>query len=188
MMPVVRINDARFADLKAISTWLGTETPAQTIDAIVIQMMERLGLERDDEPQIASEASNGDVLRFDRPPGLAFTKPLSASVNGKAIGNPRWSAILLAAIAYLKTRGFEGEKLTRELQIPAKARQYGDEGFKHYPDLGISIQGQSASDAWKEIDRIAKKWRIPVTVEFQWRDNPKAQFPGRVGLLQSGRA
>jgi hypothetical protein len=188
MVPVVRINDARFADLKAISTWLGTETPAQTIDAIVIQMMERLGLERDGEPEMPSEASIGDVLRFDSAPGLAFTKPLSASVNGKAIGNPRWSAILLAMIAHVKTRGIEGEKLARELQIPAKARHYEDEGFKHHPNLGISIQGQSASDAWKEIDRIAKKWQIPVTVEFQWRDNPKAQFPGRVGLLQTGSA
>lgn len=188
MMPVVRINDARFDDLKAISTWLGTETPAQTIDAIVIQMMERLGLERDDEPEIPSETSNGQVLRFDTAPGLSFTKPLSASVNGQVIGNPRWSAILLAIVAQVKTKGLEGEKLARELQIPAKARQYEEEGFKYYPNLGISIQGQSASDAWKEIDRIAKKWRIPVTVEFQWRENPKAQFPGREGLLQSGRA
>jgi hypothetical protein len=50
------------------------------------------------------------------------------------------------------------------------------------------VQGQSASDCWKEVDRLAKKWRIPVSVEFWWRQNPKAQHPGRTGVLRSGNA
>lgn len=58
----------------------------------------------------------------------------------------------------------------------------------YHADLGISVQGQSAADAWKEIDRLAKKWSIPVSVEFSWRQNPKAQHPGRIGLLRSGNA
>ena len=99
---------------------------------------------------------------------------------------PRWSSILLAVIAHLKGKGFEGEKLVRELGIPARAARFEDEGFKYYPDLGVSVQGQSASDAWKEVDRLARKWRIPVTVEFWWRQNPKAQYPGRTGILRSG--
>lgn len=188
MMPVVRINDAAFADLKVISTWLQTETPAQTIDAIVRQMMEKLGLERDEEPQADVTTNKSGAMEFSIAPGLAFTKPLSASVNGKSVRSPRWSAILLTMIAQLKAKGFEGEKLVRELQVPSKAKQYEEEGFKFHPDLGISVQGQSATDAWKEIDRIAKKWRIPVIVEFWWRQNSKAQHPGSVGVLRSGSA
>jgi hypothetical protein len=91
-------------------------------------------------------------------------------------------------IAQVKTKGFEGEKLVRELAIPAKAVQYEEEGFKYHPDLRISVQGQSASECWKEVDRLAKKWRIPVSVEFRWRQNPKAQHPGRTGVLRSGNA
>ena len=91
-------------------------------------------------------------------------------------------------IAQMKAKGFEGDKLVRELAIPAKAEQYEEEGFKYHPDLGISVQGQSASDAWKEVDRLAKKWRIPVTVEFLWRQNPKAQYPGKTGVLRAGNA
>ena len=48
------------------------------------------------------------------------------------------------------------DKLVRELHIPSKAEPYEEEGFKYHPDLGISVQGQSASDAWKEVDRLAK--------------------------------
>jgi hypothetical protein len=188
MMPVVRINDATFIDLKSIATWFGTKTPSETIDRIVRDVMEQLGMERDDEPDAAPTTTSTGAIEFESAPGLAFTKPLSASVNGNAIHTPRWSAILLTMIAQVKAKGFEGNKLVRELHIPSKAEQYEEEGFKYHPDLGISLQGQSASDAWKEVDRLARKWRIPVTVEFWWRQNPKAQYPGRTGVLRSGNA
>jgi hypothetical protein len=184
-MPVVRISDPTFIDLKSIATWYGTKTPSQTIDRIVQDAMEQLGMERDNEPETAILTTSDGAMEFDSAPGLTFTKPLSASVNGKSLRNPRWRGILLAMIAQVREKGFDGSKLVRELHIPAKAEKYEEEGFMYHPDLGISVQGQSASDAWKEIDRIAKKYRVPVTVEFWWRQNPKAQFPGRTGLLRS---
>jgi hypothetical protein len=148
--------------------------------------MEQLGMERDDEPEdVLTTTSDGPML-FDTAPGLRFTKPLAASINGKAVQSPRWSAILLTMIGQVKVKGIEGEKLVREFSVPARAGQYAEEGFKHYPDLDILVQGQSAQDCWKEVDRLAKKWRIPV--EFWWRQNPKAQFPGKTGVLRSGNA
>ena len=189
MMPVVRINDATFADLKSIATWLGTKTPSETIDRIVRDAMDQLGTERDAEPEATqTKVTSTGAIEFENAPGLAFTKPLSASVNGKAIHNPRWSVVLLTMIGQVKAKGFTGANLVRELQVPSKTEQRQEEGFKYHPDLGISVQGQSASDAWKEVDRLAKKWCIPVTVEFRWRHNPKAQYPGRSGVLRSGNA
>jgi len=186
MMPVVRINDATFGDLRTIADWLGTKTPSETIDRIVREAMDRLDLERDEQPESTSSARSNGAIKFETAPSLAFTKPLSASVNGKAIQNPRWSTLLLATIAHVKSKGVEGERLVRELGVGAKAKQYEEEGFSYHPDLGISVQGQSAPEAWKEVDRLAKKWRIPVTVEFSWRANPKAQYPGQRGVLITG--
>jgi hypothetical protein len=188
MMPVIRINDATFADLKSVATWLGIKTPSETIDRIVRDAMDQLGMERDDDPGIALSTTNNGATEFETAPGLSFTKPLSAAVNGKAVHNPRWSSILLTVIAQVKSKGFVGDKLVRELHVPSKPEQYEEEGFKYHPELGISVQGQSASDVWKEVDRLAKKWGIPVTVEFWWRQNPKAQYPGRTGILRSGNA
>lgn len=188
MMPVVRISDAAFADLRSISAWFGTKTPSETIDRIVREVMEQLGMERDGEPEAAPLTTACDVMEFENAPGLAFSKPLSASVNGEMIHNPRWSSILLTTIAQVKAKGIEGEKLVQELRIPAKVEQYEEDGFRHYPDLGISAQGQSAPEIWKEVDRLAQKWRMPVIVKFQWRQNPKAQHPGRIGVLRSGNA
>ncbi len=187
MMPVIRINDATFADLSALKTWLGTKTPSETIDRIVQEAMEQLGMERDSEPEEALPENYNEAMEFKTAPGLTFTKPLKATISGKTLQNPKWSSILLAMIAQIKAKGFEGDKLVRELHIPTKATEYDEEGYKYQPDVGISMQGQSAADAWKEIDRIAQKWRVPVMVEFMWRQNPKAQFPGKAGVLRSGQ-
>jgi|SRR5690606_5515611 len=185
MMPVVRVSDATFADLSALKMWFGTKTPGDTIDRVVREAMEQLGMERDDETDEVVATSTG-AMQFDTAPGLSFTKPLSASINGKAVRSPRWSSILLTMIAQVKAKGLEGEKLVQELAVPAKAKRYEDDGFKYHADLGISVQGQSATEAWKEVDRLAMKWGIPVTVEFWWRQNPKAQHPGRTGVIKSG--
>lgn len=188
MMPVIRINDATFDDLSALKRWLGTKTPGETIDRLVRDAMDELGIERDGEPEAASaNTSSTGAMEFSSAPGLTHTKPLSASVKGKPIQNPRWRSILLATIAEVKANGFEGGKLVRELNIPAKAERYEKEGFTYHSDLGISIQGQSAADAWREVDRLATKWNIPVTVEFWWRQNQKAQYPGKTGVLRSGQ-
>ena len=188
MMPVVRINDATFIDLSTLKTWFGTKSPSDTIDHIVREAMEQLGIERDEEAEGVPVVQTDGALMFDTAPSLTFTKPMKATINGKAIQNPNWASILHTMVAEVKAKGFEGEKLVREISVPAKAASYEDDGDRFIPELGISLQGQSAADAWKEVDRIAKKLRIPVTVDFVWRQNPKAQHPGKAGVLRSGNS
>ena len=106
MMPVVRISDATFSDLKLMASWFGTKTPAETLDRVIKETMDQLGLERDDEPAGAVVTSGG-AMQFDAAPGLAFTKPLSATINGKAVPSPRWSSVLLTMIAQLKAKGLD---------------------------------------------------------------------------------
>lgn len=188
MMPVIRLNDATFVDLKLISTWLGTKTPSETINTLVREKMDMLDLERD--PNIGDQAEakeqEDDSLLFEKAPGLTFTRILSASVNSKKIEKINWSGLLLKVIVLVKAKGLTGDKLVKELQIPSKAYNYTNEGYKFYPDIGVSVQGQSASDAWKEVSRLAEKYSIPVEVRFQWRENEKAQYPGRLGVIRAG--
>jgi hypothetical protein len=94
-------------------------------------------------------------------------------MNGRNRQAPFWN------LAEVKVKGLEGEKVVCELAVPSKAGKFGDDGHKCHFDLGISVQGQSAADAWKEVDRLAKKWRIPVSIEFLWRQTAKAQHRGK---------
>lgn len=185
MMPVIRLNDATFIDLKTLSTWIGTKTPAETIDAIVREKMEALDLERDIDDRIHTEDNPEGDLVFKKAPGLFFTRILSASVNKEKPEKMNWAGLLMKVIGQVKAKGLSGEKLVNELQVPAKATGYTMDGYKFHPDLGISIQGQSAPDAWKEVSRLATKYRIPVEVRFQWRDNQKAQHPGKIGVIRA---
>lgn len=194
MMPVIRVNDATFVDLKSVATWLGTETPSQTIDRLVREKMEQLGLERDDEPEeimprdASSTALDEGDMEFRSAPGLSFTRVLDASVDGQTLVKANWSGVLLKVIIATKKKNrMDAKSLSHELQIPSKPYEYGSEGYKFQSELGISIQGQSAQDAWKEIQRLADKHHVTVEVRFQWRENDKAQYPGRIGVLRAGK-
>lgn len=182
MMPVIRLSDATFAELKTISTWFSTKTPGDTIDQLVREKLDELGLERDQE-EVLGASSADDVIRFTKAPGLSFTRVLSAKIAGKVVPKANWANLLLQMIATIKGKGLSAEKLVAELQVPAKSRTYTGEGFRYHDELGISIQGQSAQDAWKEVERLAQKWKVPVEVQFQWRQNEKAQHPGRSGVI-----
>ena len=89
-------------------------------------------------------------------------------------------------IKHVKAKGFAADQLAKELQVPTKPSAYEDAGYKFYSELGLSVQGQSAQDAWREVSRLADKHHIPVEGEFQWRDNEKAQHPGHVGIVRAG--
>ena len=186
MMPVVRLNDATFADLKTLATWLGTDTPSQTIDTIVAQTMSKLDLERDVEESAAVTGAD-DVLQFRATPGLAFTRVLGASVEGQPLPKANWASLLLSVIAAVKNKGLSADELVKVLDVPASRSKLNTQGYTFHQNLGISIQGQSAQDAWKEAERLANKFQIPVEVSFQWRDNPKAQHPSREGSLRAGQ-
>ena len=149
-MPVIRINDATFADLKSVATWLGTETPSQTVDCLVREKMDLLGLERDDvQDEVAHRDSPNapsaeGALEFRSAPGLSFTRMLEASVDGQPQAKANWSAVLLEVITSTKKKtGMDATALSHELQVPSKPYEYASEGYKFLPDLGISIQGQS---------------------------------------------
>jgi hypothetical protein len=186
MMPVIRLSDATFAELKAIATWLSTSTPSETIDRLVREKLDALGLERDVDDDL-DPASSDEITQFEKTPGLSFTRLIAAKIGDKSINKANWASLLIEMISAVKGKGLTGEKIVSELQVPARVGSYSDEGFKFFKNLGISVQGQSAQDAWKEVERLAKKWQIPVEVQFQWRQNDKAQHPGRSGLLRAGK-
>lgn len=185
-MPVIRLSDAIFKDLKSVSTWLDTETPSQTIGLLVAEKLEQIGLEPEDRPKNSNTRDTSVVEKIYRvAPRLAFTRVLDATVNGEPIGKLRWSNLLLDVIGAVKAKGLDAIALSKEVQVPTKAFEFEKDGYRYEQNLGISVQGQSAQDAWKEISRLARKHRIDVFVRFKWRDVSKAQKPGMIGILRA---
>ena len=135
--------------------------------------------------QGAEEVTAPDgTLEFEKAPGLGYTKLLEATVAGKQVAGPYWKTALLAVIDQLRLKGYTGQSLVEQLNVPTVAGKFEERGFQYFEQLGVSIQGQSATSAWKEMERLAKKWGFSAIVEFSWYDNPKAQFPGKRGRLK----
>ncbi len=191
-MPVIRISDATFEDLQLISTWLETGTPPQTIERIVQDKMNELGLARDgqvtDQVVIMDSPPQEEApMRFEQTPGLSHTRLLASTIDGEEKNIRNWNALLVSMVAAVKKKsGLAGAQLVVALQFSARVGSYDREGYKYHAPIGISIPGRSADNTWAEVKRLARRWRIPVEIRFQWRGNPKAQHPGKTGLLQAG--
>ena len=186
MMPVVRISDAMFADLSTLATWFKAETPSQAIEKVVAEAMEKYGLERDAFDDSASAPAPGLALPTTPTPGLTHTKLLKASVDNKPMENPKWNGVIWALLEVMKRRGMAPEQIVSALNIPARVGRFEENGFSFHPELGLSFQGQSAQNAWKEIQRLAPLFKVDVEVSFEWRKNPKALHPGEKGKLRAG--
>ena len=59
-----------------------------------------------------------------------------------------------------------------------------DSGFRYLSDINVSIQAVDANLAWRNAAHLAQKLGVPIRVEFEWRDKPKAAFPGKRGQLE----
>lgn len=185
MMPVIRISDSAFDDLSVMAKWFKTKSPAETLDRVIRETMESLGLEKDNQGEDASTNDAGN-LTFLASPAVTYTKIVEAKIDNISLRLPNWSSALNAIIHALKNRrGLTAAELDKELNIPSTAAEYENNGYKYYPDLGISYQGQSADGAWKEIQRIATKHNIRVHLKIHWLDNEKAKFPGKHGELKA---
>ena len=150
-MPVIRISDSTFRALQDMAIPLAG-TPGAVIDRLVTEQLAREGKA---DAALAKRYKGQRSFDPSKPPGLTHTKVLSASVDGKELPRARWSALLIAVIDAVRRRGHSGKALIAELNVAAKTGEHADQGFQHYPALGLSVQGQLAQDAWKETARLA---------------------------------
>jgi hypothetical protein len=95
----------------------------------------------------------------------------------------KWNSLLRYAheVGFNRTGSFEElEKLTiAKIHRGTKT----DEGFQPLGNLGFSIQGVAANDAWKAALHLARALGCAVEVEFEWRAKEDAQHPGSRGRL-----
>ncbi len=183
-MPVIRLSDALFLDIKSIADWRGIDTPSKVIEDLVRKELQVLDMESNAIEEEKSDERSTESVFFKETPGLTHTKILSARIFGKEIKSPKWNTILIAVIKYAKDKGLSKEMLS----INSESGKFEDSGYTFYPELGFSVQGQSAPDAWKEAERLANKYSIPVEIEFKWREKNGAQHPGQTGILKAGNA
>ena len=115
---------------------------------------------------------------------LKHTKVLRAEVGGRVVAKANWTVVRQAVVAIaLGQAGYTLRSLLEVCPMNAVERVKNDEGYTHYEDLGVSIQGQDANHAWEAAAAAARALGVTVKVWFQWRSKTDAAFPGKRGLV-----
>jgi hypothetical protein len=115
-------------------------------------------------------------------PNLTHTKVVNAQLNGNTLGNKsNWNNLLSEAVVLAAGHCKTDEDLRRAIIINFVKGRKEDSGYHFLSKINLSIQGQSAGDAWKAIWHIVKRFHISIEVDFVWHAKPDAAFPGEAG-------
>jgi hypothetical protein len=135
-------------------------------------------------PTQAIESSQ-TIRAFDAksPPNLKHTKLLSAKIEGASIP-PTWNGLLFDMIRRIRREQIaRSDEARRLIIINFTTGKKEDEGYKFVPELGISVQGQDANDAWRGASHIAQRLGLHIEADFLWRMKEGSAFPGVTGRL-----
>jgi hypothetical protein len=172
MTPQVTLDTSTLERMKQYA-----EPLVDTLDTVINR-----GLDAIDMLKANSEKPAERVLNPAAPPNLAFTTVKSIVFNGKrfAAAETYWNPLLHAAIRE-SLKHLTKEQMRNLLTCNYVTGKKEDQGYKYLDDVGISVQGADANNAWKAIYNILKVIKVPVEVNFVWQDNPKAVSPGGSG-------
>ena len=131
----------------------------------------------------AQAGPSARVIHFepDTPPDLHHTRIVSAQFDGLSASN--WNDLVHQAHRRAVARGLSFEALRSATQSNIASGLRKDSGFRYVPDINLSIQNVDANLAWRNALNLARRLKVPIHVEFEWRDADGAAHPGKKALV-----
>lgn len=185
------INEHAHRTLSSLQLWHNKNSLSETIALLVNQYQgtEAKDTQIDSEPNVPRDppqTKTPTIIDNIHPNDLSHTKPISATLGEAKIGTVPWQEVLFETFRQLNARGVESEEIVDTLSITAAADNSLDHAYPHDPESGITISPQSAPTIWREICNLASTFGMNVEVKFRWTDNPKATYPGQIGVVRYG--
>lgn len=180
MPPSVSLEPNTFARLQALAVPL-----VDTIDTVINRALDALEVSKAAGP---AEPSDGPrSFNPGAPPNLAFTTVRSVTLSGRRFPpkDTYWNSLMNECIREAAKQGKTPIEINDLILVPSIVGQKEENGYKHIQEAGVSVQGQDANAAWRAIYRLATALNLAVEVSFVWQANPKAAFPGELGLLST---
>jgi hypothetical protein len=146
-----------------------------TLETVMDRALDALALQGGQSKQVGPRVYNGAVA-----PNLSFTTVRSVIVGDKKLpaADTYWNN-LLRELLRQASKTLTTEKLSQTLPCNHVTGQKDENGYNFIPEAGLSVQAAEANKAWKAAYAIAAASKIPVEVEFDWQDNPKAANPNQ---------
>ena len=112
---------------------------------------------------------------------LKHTKILNGRVGRERVKNWNHLSEIIHSIAYEKLGSFEKVAEITNANIVKGERI--DKGFRFLSKVNLSIQGESASKIWNNSLSLAKKLRVLIELEIEWRNKREAAYPGKRTII-----
>lgn len=185
------INEHAHRTLSSLQLWHNRNSLSETIALLVNQYhgTEAKDTQIDNEPNVPRDppqTKTPTIIDNIHPNDLSHTKPISATLGEAKIGTVPWQELLFETFRQLNARGVESEEIVGTLTITAAADNSLDYAYPHDPESGITINPQSSPAIWREIYNLASTFDLNVEVKFRWTENPKATYPGQIGVVRYG--
>jgi hypothetical protein len=182
-MPVIRIPDPVFERLQGIATPL-VDTPASVIEKL-LDFYDSNGGQRagatSAKPVHPEPPARTLAFTAEAPPDLHHTRVLSARFDGQTASN--WNDLVQVAHLWALQRLGSFEELRSISLSKISSGRRSDSGYHPVADLNLSVQNVDSNLAWRNTVNLAQRLRVPVEVEFEWRQAEGSANPGQRGSL-----
>lgn len=138
----------------------------------------RVELRQLTQPEIGTHADYDPS----QPPSLVHTSVIAASFAADTATN--WNDLLRVAVKTALATGHSKHEIQRITGINLQEGNIEDKGFSPITGTGLSLQGQSAGQAWQNSLTLAQVLGCVIEAKFRWQNKEKALHPGESGLLR----
>jgi len=131
-----------------------------------------------------------DLLRAERTwdpfdhPSLTHTKVTLATIDSHSLRSPNWNALLDETLRVARKMSGSVTFVRKYANVNIVDGKKVGEGYHYLSDVGFSVQGQDANDAWRAVAQMAKRLGLAVEVHFFWRHKDGAALPGENGMFK----
>jgi hypothetical protein len=123
-------------------------------------------------------------LNPDSHDNLAFTKVISATIDGRDLHRPKWNSFMHRVHLEGFRRLGSFDALKRATGARLSQERLDDDGFRYLPEGEFSIQGVDSNKAWDHSLAVARAVNLPIMLKFRWRDREGSAHPGQTGVLE----
>lgn len=139
----------------------------------------------------SGRAESGErVIDPENLPSMTYSRVREANLGGRRIGDPSWNNLLVRLVVAARRKSVDIPEMRRLGVSRVVVGRKEDQGFVHYPEANISVQGTDAMKACRGVVALAKRLDVDLDIGVEWLARDEALYPGERGRLRldtSGR-
>lgn len=132
----------------------------------------------------SGQAKAGErIIDPEKLPSMTYSRVREAKVGGRRIGVPSWNNLLVRLVVVARRKSIDIPEMRRLGVSRVVIGRKEDQGFVHYPEANISVQGTDAMKACRGIVALAKRLGADLDIGVEWLARDEALYPGERGRL-----